>query len=132
MSRASVLARAQAAAEAGMADTCTIRRPTGVTSDEFSGTTVTTYASTDPYAGPCRFRQGEALGREETVGEDQIILLRQILQLPFRVVGLQVGDEVTCVTSRDPDLPGRMFVIRDLMHQTDSSSRRVRIVERTG
>jgi hypothetical protein len=132
MSRAGLVARAQAFAEAGMADTCTIRRPTGVTSDEFSGTTVTTYASPDPYAGVCRFKQGEALGREENVGEDLIILLRQILQLPARVTGLQVGDEVTCVTSQDPDLPGRTFVIRDLMHQTDASARRVQIVERTG
>jgi hypothetical protein len=132
MSRESLLARAQAFAEQGMVDTCTIRRPAGQTSDELSGTTVMTYLNPDPYAGSCRFRQGKAQGREEVVGEDHLVLLRQELQLPLRVTGLQVGDEVTCNSSRDPDLAGRQFVIRDLMHQTDSTSRRVQITERTG
>jgi hypothetical protein len=48
------------------------------------------------------------------------------------VTGLEVGDEVTITASRDPDLIGRAFLVRDLFHKTDASSRRVQLTERTG
>lgn len=132
MSRADLLAEAQAFAEEGMVDTCLIRRPTGHTTDDFSGTTTTTYLVPDPYAGKCRFQQAEALAQDLDVGEDRVLLLRMVLQLPFSVTGLKVGDEVTCTASQDPDLAGREFVVRDLMHKTDASARRVTVTERTG
>ena len=132
MSREALLARGQAKAEAGMVDACTIRRPTGTGLDDFSGTTVTTYLSPDPYTGKCRVQQGIAQAAQDEVGEDALLELRLVLQFPVSVVGLQVGDEITITASRDADLVGRVFRIRDLMHKTDETARRVGVVERTG
>lgn len=129
MSRAEVLARAQTFAEEGMVDTCTSRRKTGTTSDDFSGTETATWASL--YAGKCRVQQGIAQAAEDDVGEDFRLQLRLVLQLPMTAFGFQVGDEFTITASRDPDLVGRVFLVRDLMHKTDASARRLGVVERT-
>lgn len=134
MSRASALARGRLAAELGMGDTCTIRRVTGETFDAFSGVPVKTYRSPDPYAGKCRVQQTRGESTQEDAGEDFFRLLRLELQLPISVVGLELNDEVTITAvgpRRDPDLVGRVFLIRDLMHKTDATSRRPQIVERT-
>jgi hypothetical protein len=129
VNRAEVLVRAQAFAEEGMVDTCTIRRRTGETTDENSGTTTPTWA--DLYAGKCRVQQAIAQAAQHDAGEDYLLQLRLEVQLPMTVTGVKVGDEITIVTSRDPDLPGRAFLVRDLFHKTDASSRRVGVTERT-
>lgn len=133
MSRATALARGRSKAEAGMVDACTIRRPTGYTEDDFSGTRTPTYASPNPYAGKCRIQQALVQSTREDAGEDDVLLLRLEIQLPVvGSEGLAVGDEVTITTSvNDPDLPGRAFLIRDLAHKTDATARRIQCVERT-
>lgn len=133
MSRASVLARGQAAAEAGMVDACTIRRVTDTTTDDFSGAITNTYLSPNPYSGKCRIQSALARSEPHDTGEDYVLLLRVQLQLPVSVTGLVVGDEVTITAAaNDPDLAGRVFLIRDLFHKTDPTARRVEITERTG
>jgi hypothetical protein len=134
MSRAALLARGRTAAEAGMVDTCTIRRVTGTAYDDFSGAPVKTYLSPDPYAGKCRVQQTRGESTQEDAGEDFFRLLRLELQVPTSVVGLQLNDEVTLTAvgpGRDQDLVGRVFLIRDLMHKTDATACRPQIVERT-
>lgn len=130
MSRTALVARAQAAAEAGMADTCTIRRVTGTSTSTASGVITPTYATL--YTGKCRLQQSIAQARQHDVGEDYTLLVRFELQLPMSVTGLRVSDEVAVSASQDPDLVGRMFLVRDLFHKTDASSRRVGVTERTG
>lgn len=132
MSRDELLGRAQAAAELGMVDTCTIRRVTGTTDDPVTGYGVDAYLSPDPYTGKCRVQQGIAQADEEEVGEDFQLRLRLVVQLPVAVVGVAINDEVTITASRDPDLLGRTFLVRDLFHKTDASSRRIGVTERTG
>ena len=131
MSRASVLARGQAAAEAGMADTCTIRRLAGSSTNQDTGEITRTW--TELYAGRCRVQQQAGAGQsgQHDVGEDYRLLLRLTVQLPVAVVGLEVLDEITITASRDADLVGRVFLIRDLMHKTDETARRVGVTERT-
>lgn len=129
MSRESVLARAQAAAEAGMVDACTIRRPAGGTTDPDTGQVSKAY--TTVYAGMCRFQQLDAQSQQHDVGEDYRLQLRMQLQLPMSATGFKVNDEVTCDTSRDPDMVSRQFLVRDLAHKTDASARRLGITERT-
>lgn len=129
MSREALLARAQAAAEAGMADTCTIRRLTGEATSTASGVITPTYATL--YTGKCRLQQLISQARPHEVGEDHTLLIRFELQLPMSVTGLLVSDEVTITASRDSDLVGRVFLIHDLFHKTDASSRRVGVTERT-
>lgn len=132
MSRASVLARGRAAAEAGMVDACTIRRVTGTTTDRDTGAITKTYLSPNPYAGKCRVQQHQAQARSEDAGEDYTLLLTLEVQLPMSVTGLQSGDEVTMTSSvSDPDLPGRLFRIRDLAHKSEATARRVQCEEVT-
>ncbi|GAA2566361.1 hypothetical protein GCM10010435_44420 [Winogradskya consettensis] len=133
MSRAALLARARAAAEAGMVDACTIRRATGERVSDGYGDVTDEYVDPDPYAGKCRVQLSRYSSSSETdVGEDQVVLLAVEVQLPMSVVGLEVGDEVHMTASQtDPDLVGRVFVIRSLMHKTDASSRRPQCTERT-
>lgn len=130
MSAATALARGRALAEQLMVDTCEIKRVTSETTDPASGVITPTYATL--YTGPCRVQHREAQGREEQPGQAFLVMLLLELQLPMSVTGLQVDDQVTVTTSaHDPDLVGRVFFIRDLMHKTHATSRRVSIQERT-
>lgn len=132
MSRASVLARGQAAAEAGMVDACEIRRRTGTTVDDNTGEESATFA--DLYAGKCRVQQSAVSGsaQEQSPGEDYQLLLRLEVQLPLSVTGLLVDDQVTITAAaHDPDLVGQVFVIRDLFAKTHPTSRRVGVSRRT-
>jgi hypothetical protein len=133
MSRASVLARGRTAAEAGMVDACTIRRPSGSgTTDPVTGVPSQSY--TTLYTGKCRIQQQVAIARPHDVGEDKVWLVRFDLQLPMATsAGLEVGDRVTITTSvNDPDLTGRVFAVNELAHKTEATSRRIGIIEVTG
>jgi hypothetical protein len=130
MSRDSALARGQAAALASMVDACTIRRRTGETTDPATGETTPTWSAL--YAGPCRVQQSLAQADQHDAGEDYLLQLRLTLQLPVSVTGLEVNDEATLTVSRDADLVGRVFLVRDLFHKTDETARRVGVTERTG
>jgi hypothetical protein len=131
MSRALVLARGRRAAEAGMVDTCTIRRATGWTEDDFSGTRTPTYLDPNPYQGKCRVKQVQALPETHDVGEDYVVLSRMQLQLPVSAVGLKVGDEVTVTASvHDPDLPGKVFLIRGAAAGSEITARRFEVTAR--
>lgn len=131
MTAATVLARGRAAAERNMVDTCTIRRRTGETTDEY-GRITPTYG--DPfYEGKCRVQQAGAQASAQQPGEAYVLMLRLEVQLPMSVTGLEVGDEIGIVTSaHDPDLPGRTFLVRDLAHKTHATARRVQCTEQTG
>lgn len=128
MSRASVLAGGQRAAEAGMADTCTIRRVAAEVNDA-DGHITPGYTSL--YSGVCRVQQSLAQADQHDVGQDYQLLLRLTVQLPVTVVALEVEDEITITASRDADLVGRVFLIRDLFHKSDLTARRVGVTERT-
>lgn len=129
MSRQSVLARARAAAELGMADTVTIRRTTGVTT---VGPTVTP-VQTVVYAGKARVQQAAAMGQRTDIGEAELVILRLELQLP--VVGSEAvarGDIVTVDSAvNDTALPGRTFEVRDLHHKSEATARRMTCEEVT-
>lgn len=131
MSRASVLARAQAAALAGMVDTCAITRVTGHTTDPDTGVQTPTVA--DIYTGACRIQQHVPGGaRPADVGEAYQLLLRLEVQLPVTVTGVAVSDTVTITAAaHDTDLVDRVFRVRELMHKTHPSARRIGVEELT-
>lgn len=130
---AQVLAQGRAAAESLMVDTCTIRRRTGVTTNDLSGVTTPTYAPV--YTGPCRVQVSGtgAMGQRTDVGETSQVILRVELQLPVATsTGVQRADEVTLTTSaNDPDLLGRTWLVHDLAHKTHATSRRLQLEEVT-
>jgi hypothetical protein len=130
MSRASVLVRGRAAAEAGMVDACTVAREGDPVTDANGDVT---RPATTLYTGPCRVQQHQASADVKDIGEDNLLLLRVEVQLPMSVTGLDVGDVITMTASAyDPDLPGRAFRIHDLAHKTEATARRVQCVEVTG
>lgn len=131
MSRSSVLAAGKRAAEAGMADACTVRRVTGTTTDDFSGTITPTYATL--YTGKCRVQQITGTSRPHDVGEDFVLVQRIDVQLPVAgTEGLRVGDEISITSSvNDQDLAGRTFLVHDLAHKSEATARRVACIERT-
>lgn len=133
MSAASVLARGRAAAAAIMVDTCLVRRKTGDITDDLTGQTSPTYATI--YFGPCRVQTagGGAMGVRADAGEISLIVLRMELQLPVATsTNVRRGDEASItVSTNDADLPGRTFRIRDLMHKTHATARRLQLEEVT-
>lgn len=130
MTRDSALTRGRALAEGGMVDTCTIRRRTGSSTDPDTGASIPVYTAL--YAGPCRVQQAAPQAQQGDVGQNYLLLLKLEVQLPMSVVGLEVGDEVTIVTAAyDADLVGRVFTVRDLMHKTHATARRVQVLEKT-
>lgn len=127
---APALARGRAAAESLMVDTCTIRRRSAPVTSTVDGSV--SWTLTTIYSGKCRFQQEAADARTEDAGEAYLRLLRVEVQLPMSVTGVAALDEVTCNTSAlDPDLPGRVFTVRDLAHKTHATARRIRVEERT-
>ena len=130
MSRESVLARARAVAEAGMVDTCTIRRVAGETTDETTGAVTPTYSTL--YTGACRVQQRTAAASPAEGGEAYALMLALEVHLPMSVTGLKTEDQITVTASEhDADLVGRVFLIRSLAHKTHATARRVGVVERT-
>lgn len=131
MSRDAVLARGRKAAEANMADACTIRRVTGTTTDDFSGTITPTYATL--YTGKCRVQQITGTSRPHDAGEDYVLVQRIDIQLPtVGTEGLRVSDEIRITSSvNDQDLVGRTFLVHDLAHKSEATARRVGCTERT-
>lgn len=129
MSRARLLARAARVAEKGMVDTCLIRLRTGETVDQNTAEVVPTYDTI--YEGKCRVQQSNIQAAEEDAGQAALLMVRLQLQIPAAVTGIEPDMDVDITASRDPDLVGRPYVVRDLFHKTDAGSRRIGIIERT-
>ena len=125
----SILDRGRAAAERAMADTCVIRRRTDTTTDDFSGVATPTYATL--YTGKCRMQQNTPSAQQLDVGEDRVLLQPFVLSVPISVTGIQPGDQATVTASLDPDLVGRVFLVKAVAHKTNLTARRLGVEERT-
>lgn len=133
MSRKTALLRGRTAAELGMQDACTIKRASGSgTTDPVTGYPTQTY--TTLYSGKCRVQQQAVISRAHDVAEDTVWVVRFDLQLPVvGTEGLAVEDQVTITAAvNDADLVGRTFVVTELAHKSEATSRRIGIIERTG
>lgn len=129
MSRASVVARGRQMAARGMVDTCVVRHQTGTAVDPDTGKVTPTY--TDVYTGACRVQFRGLATQSPTSGQQRVDLLSAELQLPIAVTQVLVNDVVEVTTSLDPDLPGRLLRIKNLMHGTHKTARRLQIEEVT-
>jgi hypothetical protein len=134
MTRASVLARGRARAEAGMIDTCIVERITGVTTDPV--TAQTTDVTVPVYSGKCRLKEiTAAMAREAQPAPSVHQAMRyRVLQLPIAASGgIQAGDFLTVVTCvHDPDMVGRRMVVRDQSGSSEQTARRLGVEEATG
>jgi hypothetical protein len=113
-----------------MVDTCVVEAVATESTDGETGQVTRTYSTV--YSGPCRFQQPDAQARQETAGESYLLMSRRQLQLPMSATGVRAGQRVTCTASaNDPDLPGKVFVVRDEFAKSEATSRRVGIEEAT-
>jgi hypothetical protein len=130
MSALTATLRGRAAAEANMADACTITRAGTPTTDDVTGKV--TYSPTTVYSGKCRVQQRVPVSKPADIGQAAVWLERLELQLPMSVTGVASDDLVTITASvLDPDLVGRTWHVRELGHKTHATSRRVQIEEVT-
>jgi hypothetical protein len=128
MSIESAIARGRAAAENLMVDACVITRKTGETT---SGGVITPTLTT-LYTGKCRVQVKSEAGAGQNVGEAFRVVERHEVQLPMTVTGLQEGDSIQVTASAlDPDLVGRVYVVRDVLRKSHLTSRRVTVTEVT-
>ncbi len=124
MSVESVLTAGRRLAERLLVDRCTIRRPSGTTTDPDSGQTVPAY--TTLYSNqPVRIQARGNWGERKDVGEAGVVELSVEVQLPITVTGVDVGDEVLMTASQhDPALVGRVFRFRDVVSKSHATARR--------
>jgi hypothetical protein len=129
MSRESATLRGRAFEEIAMQDACTITRETGETTG--SGGVITPTTATQ-YTGKCRVQFKPMEGSGTDVGEAYLLLVRREVQLPMSATGLREGDRITITASAlDPDLVGKVYVIRDVEAKTHLTARRVTVLEVT-
>jgi hypothetical protein len=126
MSLGGIVARGRAAAERLMVDTCTIKRPTGM-----SGTdpVTETYAAAH-YTGACRVVTREVDAITPDAGEREATVLRLRVDLPATTSDVRVGDVVTVTASTyDAQLVGRSFRVVAPFHGSQKTARRVPVEE---
>jgi hypothetical protein len=115
-----------------MDDTCIIRRRTGETTDDNTGEITPVWE--EIYTGRCRVQHMDRTqaSQEQDPGHDFQYHVRVELQIPVSVTDVEVDDEVTFLTAgHDPDLPGSVFIVRDLFSKTHPTSRRLGVLRRT-
>lgn len=130
MSAGSALLRGRNLVERLMVDACTIVRKTGET---VGGGGVITPITTTVYSGKCRVvvRTRERLGGSWVdVGEEMRVVSRLELQIPISAPEAAEGDKVTITASVfDPQLVAKKYTVRDIMHKSYLTSRRITITE---
>lgn len=132
MSRASVLARGRAMAEASMVDTCLIERQTSSTTNSVAQVTGT---FTTVYTGPCRVQERGGYPRDITTTQDQPQLaIARELQLPVGTsTAVQAGDRVTITASaNDPGLVGTKSWLRGQPAKSEATARRFHMEQVAG
>jgi len=126
---ASILARGRAQAEALMTDTCAISRVTGQALDEGDGTYTDTVSAV--YAGKCRVQtRNMAVAATPLSGEREVVALQLEVSIPISASAPQVGDLVTMsAAAHDSALVGRVFRVREEMHKSHATARRLVVQE---
>lgn len=113
-----------------MVDACTIAHKTG---ESVGPGGVITPTLTVVYSGKCRVvvRTRERLGGSwMDVGEELRVVSRLELQVPISAPEPVEGDKVTLTASvYDPQLVGKVYAVRDIMHKSFLTSRRITITE---
>lgn len=128
MSLATILAHGRAAAVQRMMDRCTIRRTTGVTSDDLTGNVTPTQVIV--YTGPCRIKMaGE--GSPTEGGEVTVAVLSMELHLPIAgSENVLHGDEVTVdFALNDTALTGRTLRVSSKQIKSEATARRISVEE---
>lgn len=110
-----LLARARAAAEGIMEDTCSIVRDPSFAGDSTLNTAtgvLTGGATVNVYSGPCRVRPAERQDAETEEGGAPMVRSRYVATLPLAAAEAVKGDLFTLtVAAYDPQLVGTQFTV---------------------
>jgi hypothetical protein len=101
VSAASVATRGRAAAESLMVDTCTIRANDGETTYD---PVTNAYVETDGtllYTGPCQVQVTDTIPRDANVGDQQVVVERIIVKIPWDAVAIPVNSVVEITAAGD-------------------------------
>lgn len=130
MSATTVTQRGRLFALARMLDTGTATRLVSSSTDPETG--VVTPTTSTIYTGRCRIRQAVVMDRPLTSGEAQRYLQHSILSLPTTAPLLLSDDLFTLTASAlTPILVGRLWHVRALSGDTNSTASRYELVEVT-
>jgi hypothetical protein len=132
MSRASVLARGRIAAQAGMTDTCTIRRRTGSTVNP--ATAEVEWTEDTIYSGACKLQESSGLPRDANPTPiAPVLMVYRQLHLPVTASdGVREGDRATIDTcANDPDMVGAVLLIRSERGKSWGTARRLDVEQET-
>jgi hypothetical protein len=124
-----ILARGRQVAEQLMTDTCTITRVTGQTLNETTGQYVD--ATSTIYTGKCRVQlRNMTVASLPLSGDRQVVALQLEVSIPLSSTAPKVGDKVTVTASQnDPALVSRVFRVREEMHKSHATARRIVVHE---
>lgn len=129
MSRESVLARGQAAAEAAMQDQCTVQRPVPGSQTTVGGVITETF--TGVYTGKCRMQVRGLTSEARNVGEAYLVVSRLELQLPNSAPRVLEGDRVTLTASGNTALVNRVYRVQAAPEKSEQTCRKVTLLEVT-
>lgn len=101
MSRAALIAKARAAAEAGMSETCTIKRDPTTVPDSTTGADVTVYTTT-VYTGVCKVQDRDLSPRSAESGSSTADVLAKQLHVPASAGPFAAGDVVFMGEDAEP------------------------------
>lgn len=112
-----------------MTDSCAVTRVTGQALDEDDGQYVDTVSAV--YAGKCRVQaRNMAVAATPLSGEREVVALQLEVSIPISATVPQVGDAVTMsAAAHDSALVGRVFRVREEMHKSHATARRLVVQE---
>ncbi len=130
MSAESAVLQGRAAAEALMADACSIVRTTGPVGPIDPETGLPTPApTTQVYAGKCRVQTYEAHESTPDSGDHVFTVQRYYVHLPVSA-DVKRDDQITITAATlDPALVGRSYRVVGLLHKTYATANRVIVDE---
>ena len=128
MSLVALVAHGRALAESLMLDTCTVKTPTGTTTNSTTGVVTVTY--TDVYAGRCKVQATSPTASNPVVGGATFTVQRSEVHVPVGAFTPAVGQVVTLTAvPLDVLLVGRVFRVVSLLHKSQATAYRLGVEE---
>ena len=116
----------RAAAEALMVDAITFAAPGAETFDPDTGEYVTTPGA-DLYAGPCQVQVTDAVARDVTAGEQEVVVERILVKIPWDAPQIPPGSvgTITAVGPGSGSVVGRRYRVTGTHAKTYATAQRL-------
>lgn len=127
MTAATAVARGRAAAEQLMVDTIAFRANDGTTTYDPDTNEYVETEGTLLYSGPCQVQVSDTIPRDATVGEQQVVVERTIIKIPWDSVAIPVNavGEITAVGDGSGSVVGNRYRVTGAHAKTYNTARRL-------